>query len=271
MAITCCSTTNRLDQQTCTPQMDPSTLVLPATIPMGLFDSPVQAGLPKAPRHLALVLQGHRHWALSTDLPDKQMIAAAAARLLELMDFCAIRRLARVTIYLFPDDFCRLPPGNHPDLVGTLLRYVSAGAQNMRRNHVSLSVEGPMDGLDGLTQALLREVIRDTRFNVGMQLTVVINDPRRGVNVQNRGSFDSSSAPAHNGSMEPLIDAGTDPDFVVRTGGPLPMHRAMVWDTQTTALYFTDVPWPCFEAKRLREALDWFGNQERPVGVQLNS
>lgn len=249
-----------------------STQAISPTIPMGLhFPVPASGEKTKAPRHLALVLQGHRLWALSTDLPYAQVIGAAAGRLLELIDFCATRGLPRVTIHLFADDFLLLPPGEHPEMVVTLLRYVSAGAQNMNRNNVSLRIEGSLHGLEPLTKALLQDVTKRTGLNTGLQLTVIVDNPRHGARSLAPSEKESNQAPEVASSHPDLTEADAEPDFVVRTGGSLPAHRAMVWDTFKTALCFTHVPWPRFDARGLREALDWFGNHHRPVGVQLNS
>jgi undecaprenyl diphosphate synthase len=241
--------------------MDHGIQALPPTIPMGLHGVLRAAPhRPGTPRHLALVLQGHRHWALSSNLPYVDVVGAAAGRLLELIDFCATRELDKVTVHLFSDDLCRLPPGSNSEIVRTFMRYITAGAHNLHRNDVSLSIEGPLNGLDSLTRALLQDVAKRTRLNTGLQLTVAIDSPRFGGQKPGSGSHKPS-----------FFDPSEEPDFVVRTGGPLPVHRAMLWDTQRTALYFTDALWPNFDARRLGAALTWFGDRHRGVGIQLSA
>lgn len=239
---------------------------------MGLhLGIPIQIATRRQPRHLGLVLQGHRQWALSTNLPYIDVVGAAAGRLLELIDYCATRELDRVTIHLFSGDICRLPSGGNTELVRTFMRYITAGAQNMQRNGVALVVEGPLGGLDALTRALVLDVVKRTRFNTGLQLTVAIDSPRTG-RLQ-RGNAEEMVLAANRWSeseVEP-IELYAEPDFVIRTGGPLPVHRAMLWDTQKTSLYFTDALWPDFDAQGLREALDWYRLPKRSVGIQLNT
>ena len=230
---------------------------LSPTIPMGLFVvTPAQPPAPRVPTHLALVLQGHRLWALRRGLPHTEVLAAAASRLLELIDFCATRSLQKVTIHLFADDMCRFPAEEHAELVRTFTRYAWAGAHNMHRNGVCMRIEGSLNGLDGMTRGLLRDTAQRTQQNRGMQLTLVIDDP--------------GERQDHQGGAEAIV-LRTEPDFVIRTGGPLPEHRAMLWDTTKTALYFTDALWPAFDARDLRAALDWYGHRERSAGIQLNT
>jgi len=263
---------NRFNDQTESTAMDHGIHALPPTIPMGLH-SMLRAAprRPSAPQHLALVLQGHRQWALSSNLPYTDVVGAAAGRLLELIDFCATRELDKVTVNLFSDDLCRLPPGINSEIVRTFMRYITAGAHNLHRNDVSLTIEGSLGGLDSLTRALLQDVAKRTRLNTGLQLKVAIDSPRFGGRKPGSGGqkpgFHDLAASGHVAPFDP----SEEPDFVVRTGGPLPVHRAMLWDTQRTALYFTDALWPNFDARKLGAALTWFGDRHRGVGIQLSA
>lgn len=252
--------------------MEQGIQALPPTIPMGLHGVlPTAHRRPSAPKHLALVLQGHRNWALSSNLPYTDVVGAAAGRLLELVDFCATRELDKVTVHLFTDDLCRLPPGGNAELVRTFMRYITAGAHNMHRNDVSMTIEGSLNGLDSLTRALLQDVAMRTRLNSGMQVRVAIDSPRFGgrKHVSRAEKPGSKDLPARS-HVDPF-EPSDEPDFVVRTGGPLPVHRSVLWDTQVTALYFTDTFWPNFDARSLGAALEWFGDRHRGVGIQLSA
>lgn len=248
------------------------TQALPPTIPMGLYRG--MTGLvrrKRTPRHLAFVLQGHRQWALSNNLPYTDVVGAAAGRLLELIDFCATRELEKVSFHFFSDDICRLPPGGNVELVRTFMRYITAGAHNMHRNDVRLQIEGSLQGLDRLTRGLLHDVAHRTRLNTGMQLVVSVDSPLMGSRKRGLACEPDASAPASDRGLTRKVDPSAEPDFVIRTGGPAPVHRSMLWDTQQTSLYFTDILWPNFDARALREALDWFSHPKRAAGIQLDT
>lgn len=245
---------------------------LPPTIPMGLhvgIPAPIRGK--RALKHMVLVLQGHHQWALSSGLPHTKVMEAAAERLLELVEHCATRAIEKVTMCLFSDDLHRLPRGCNADLVRLFLRYAKAGANNMHRNDVNLTIEGFPSGLDSLTRVMLQDVARRTRLNSGLRLTVAVDSHRlsgrlRSVHAENL-AFPGETGSAHSNEG----GFGVEPDFVIRTGGPMPAHRAMLWDTQKTALFFTDVCWPDFDATNIQEALDWYDRQSRPVGIQLRT
>lgn len=56
-------------------------------------------------------------------------------------------------------------------------------------------------------------------------------------------------------------------DLLIRTGGE-PHNSAgfMMWDTANAQLYFSEVLWPDFDGKKMREAIEDYGRRERRYG-----
>jgi undecaprenyl diphosphate synthase len=243
-------------------------LVHLATMPMRLHTNAPTPELERKPQHLAIVLQGHLQWALRNALSDVSAMSAAAGRFLELIDYCAMLSIKKVTLCLFSDDLSRFPLGGNGEFAGTFMRYLSAGAQNMHRNDVRLQIEGSLSGLDGVTRGLLSHVVRRTHLNAGMQLVVDVDGSQIGGRPRDGSGEESFTRSSPNAADSAQVELPGDPDFVIRTGGHLPAHRAMLWDTGKTALFFTDLHWPDFSAKLLQEALDWYGDAHRDVGIQ---
>ena len=57
-----------------------------------------------------------------------------------------------------------------------------------------------------------------------------------------------------------------DPDMIVRTGGDLRISNYLLWQAAYAELYFTDVLWPDFSKKDLKQALEEFGRRKRRFG-----
>jgi len=254
------------------PAMAIGTQALPPTIQKGQYGCMTDQVRPKrTPTHLAFVLQGHRQWALRNNLPYTDVVGSAASRLLELIDFCAARGLEKVTFYIFSDDIFPRPPGGNVEVVRAFMRYITAGAQNMHRNDVHLQIDGSLHGLDRLTRGLLHDVARRTRLNTGMELVVTVDSPQMGSRKRRHCCASGASTPASNQAGIGKTDLTAEPDFVIRTGGSMPLHRPVLWNTQQTSLFFADTLWPNFDARALREALDWFSLPTRAVGIQLDT
>lgn len=218
----------------------------PMTIPLGLRWFGPDVMRERKPGHLVLVLQGYRQWSQNKDLSLTDIVGAAAGRLLELVDYCALRSIDKLSLHVFQDDFSAVPRGGNAEFMNTVVRYIAAAVQNMHRNEVHMRVEGAA-GLSSLTRGLLDHMARCTYGNIGMELVVVV---------------DGATAAARTGG---------EPDFVIRTGGPLPVQQSMLWDTRKTALYFSGLPWPDFDVWALREALGWYGEPHRGVGIESHA
>lgn len=244
--------------------------VQPATVPMplsGIVQSDLQVEERK-PVHLTIVLQGHRQWAQEHSLSYSDALNAAAGRLLELIDFCSMKSIENLTMCLFKDDLHRMSAGSYSEFSTSFMRYITAGAQNLHRHHVRLQIVGELDGLDGIARGMLTHVARRTRLNKGMRLVISIAGSGDGGQSRSAiGGLHLGHDLQHVADPEQIV-LDVVPDFVIRTGGPLPDHRSMLWDTRKTSLLFTDLPWPAFDAKSLQAALDWYGESHRTAGIE---
>jgi len=57
-----------------------------------------------------------------------------------------------------------------------------------------------------------------------------------------------------------------EPDLFIRTGGEQRISNFLLWQLAYTELYFTDAPWPDFDAVALDAAIASFRTRERRFG-----
>jgi undecaprenyl diphosphate synthase len=215
----------------------------------------------EAPRRLLIVLQGHYQWMLEQNLTRPAAFGAAAGRLLELIDFCALRRVQELSLKLVFEGVSSLPSVAKGEVAHVFTRYITAAVHNMRRHGVRLQCDDALGALDPLTRGLVSHVARRTQDNTGMRLTFSI--------VPGAGAAAPVASPVVPARHEAARTAQIEPDFVIRTGGHLPPHQAMLWDTQKTALYFTNQLWPAFGAASLERAFAWFEGTNRAAGFEF--
>src|SRR5690606_39889587 len=70
----------------------------------------------------------------------------------------------------------------------------------------------------------------------------------------------SSRAAIERGELLP------DVDLLIRTGGEQRLSDFLLWECAYAELYFTDRPWPDFEARDLERAVAAFHGRERRFG-----
>ena len=57
-----------------------------------------------------------------------------------------------------------------------------------------------------------------------------------------------------------------NPDLIIRTGGEKRLSNFLLWDAAYAEIYFTDILWPDFDEKALKDAMIWYRNRDRRFG-----
>jgi undecaprenyl diphosphate synthase len=134
---------------------------------------------------------------------------------------------------------------------------------------------GQWPPLDPALMGMLQEAQARTRHNTGLHLNLLPARPQKQAWAQT-AHFQVTHPPPRpdglavdSGESQHCDPAPTEPDLLIRTGGCPTAEDAMVWDTSHTALYFTDLPWPDVSAAVFRQAVRWYGLEDRARGVQI--
>lgn len=241
------------------------------TVPMELFRHAPGECMEKRPRHLAIILQGHRAWARKKALSPEEAAEHGFQRLLALIDFCMHSRIKRVSFCAFSEDMLSPSQGEQPALLQALVRYLAVAEQNLPLQRARFCSDVRLPSEDAFIGKHLLNLSFKTRFNKGMLLNFVVDNPKLGCWNGPRKAHGSLESELDRATKTVPMDADSEPDFVIRTGGPMSVQNAMLWYTGRTTLYFTDVQWPEFDAQALKEALDWYGLDHREKGFQRYS
>lgn len=57
-----------------------------------------------------------------------------------------------------------------------------------------------------------------------------------------------------------------DVDLLVRPGGEFRISNFLLWQSAYAELYFTEVYWPDFDSRELKQALEWYRSRQRRFG-----
>lgn len=241
------------------------------TVPMELFRHAPGEYIEKRPRHLAIILQGHRAWASKLALSPDEAAAAGFQCLLALIDVCMHSCIKRVSFCAFSEDMQSPAQGEQPALLQALVRHIVEAEQNLPLQHVRICSDVRLPYEDAFIGKHLLNLSFKTRFNKRMLLNFMVDNPRLGCWNGPQKTHGSLESDLDRATKAVPTDADSEPDFVIRTGGPMSVQNAMLWYTGRTTLYFTDMLWPEFDAQALKEALDWYGLDKREKGFQRYS
>jgi len=218
------------------------------------------------PRHITIAPGGHRLWAADRLIPRAAALLQGLDCLMEAVAFCSARQVEQLTFLGLPSDHALSPfEGSEGYWLPALMGAMQSALRQLTTLGVRLRLEGSWAGLDTpLLKALLETQAR-TRNNTGMRLDLRLAQPLALWGADNARQRLRSETPAGGAAGED----GPEADLVIRTGGSSLFNDGRVWDTSSSALYFTNRAWPDFTEIDLRHALQWFGSEGRACGMQI--
>ncbi|MGA1362987.1 MAG: polyprenyl diphosphate synthase [Ilumatobacteraceae bacterium] len=210
--------------------------------------------------HVACVMDGNGRWARRRGLPRTDGHTAGEKALAEVVRAAAARGVGWLTVFGFSTENWVRP---RPEVrhILSLHRMIFGRVDEMNRNNASIRWIGrPFSEKGARTpvhiQRAIRKAVDDTSANTGLVVTVAFDYGGRAELVHaargaaSAGTVDPVSIGRH------LYDPSLPPvDVLVRTSGETRISNFLLWQIAGAKAYFTDKPWPDFDAAELDRAL----------------
>ena len=223
------------------------------------------------PRHIAIIMDGNGRWAKRRLMPRVAGHRKGVEALRGVIRACAERGVPHLTVFAFSSENWRRPQEEVSLLMELFMRALENEVARLHENGIRFRVVGDLSGFSERIQSLIRDAEALTRNNARLTFTVAANYGGRWDIVQAvKKLMASSVAPeavneaalAQHLSMADL----PEPDLFIRTGGEQRISNFLLWQLAYTELYFTDAPWPDFDAVALDAAIASFRTRERRFG-----
>jgi undecaprenyl diphosphate synthase len=223
------------------------------------------------PRHVAIIMDGNGRWAEARGLPrlaghregsESVRVVTREARRLGLQ---------ALTLYAFSAQNWARPPDEVTGLMQLLAEFLDSERVELMDNAIRLHAVGELDRLPGVVRERLDALMRDSRGNRGMTLTLALSydarediaqAARRAAWAADGGAFGAADIEAH------LWTAGLpELDLLLRTSGERRISNFLLWQCAYAELAFSDVLWPDFREVELLQAIADFQARERRFGL----
>jgi undecaprenyl diphosphate synthase len=229
----------------------------------------------KAPRHIAIIMDGNGRWAKERGLPRLKGHEMGAAAVRAITEECVAQGVEFLTLYAFSTENWRRPDDEVRGLWVLLEHFLDAELPTMMENSVRLAAIGRVQELPASTRRKLDETIAATAGNTATTLILALNYSSR---TEITDAVRSLCRDAAAGRLDPesvtpeLIHSRLytaiypDPDLLVRTSGEMRLSNFMLWQLSYTEFYISPKLWPDFGKPDLRHAIAEFHKRERRFG-----
>ena len=241
-----------------------------------------QIAMRPAPRHVGLILDGNRRYAVREGLQAAQDAYRLGARKLDdIVGWCLELGIPAVTLWVFSTDNLARPPEQIADILAVIEEKMQRLAldPHLHANRVRVRAIGRIAELPASTQGSIRAAEEATACYEGMRLSIAvayggyeeITDAVRALLSQAEAEgrtlaeTAASLSPAAIARHLYLADA-PEPDLIIRTSGEVRLSGFLLWQSARSEFYFTDVLWPAFRKIDFLRAVRAFQARKRRFG-----
>lgn len=229
----------------------------------------------RIPQHVAVIMDGNGRWAKKQGLMRVRGHEKGAKAVRQTVTTCAEHGVKHLTLYAFSTENWKRPKLEVDTLMKLLVSSLKKELPTLQKNNIALRAVGALDLLPKTAQKELQEVIKATKDNDHMNLTLALSYSSReelisvikNIAVQVKdGSLSLEDIDAETINKNLYTNFMPDVDLLIRTSGEQRISNFLLWQIAYAELYFTEVLWPDFRKEHLIEAFQNYQDRERRFG-----
>lgn len=231
----------------------------------------------KAPRHIAIIMDGNGRWAKSRHLPKFAGHKKGADAVRGVVETCAELDVKYLTLYAFSSENWNRPVEEVNDLMGLLKIYLTKEINELHTKDIRISFIGSRDRLSKNILKLIDDAEEKTLDNKKLHLILalnyggqeeIVNAARNIAKKVKNGSIDIEDIDENVFSKHLYTGDVPEPDLIIRTSGEQRLSNFMLWQAAYAEFVFLDILWPDFTKTELCNAIDEYYKRDRRYGAR---
>ena len=222
-------------------------------------------------KHLAIIMDGNRRWALSRNLKSYEGHIKGANNLFNIIESVNKNKIEFLTVFVFSTENWKRSKTEISFLMDLLVKFLDDTIQKINSNDYKVRFIGNLVPFKKNIIKKINFIQDNTSNNKGITITIALNFG---------GRYDIIDATNKILNTQPrlkLIDEEKfknftfnncipDPDLLIRTGGEMRLSNFLLWDLAYTELMFLPHMWPEFDEQILEECIINYNNRIRKYG-----
>ena len=222
-------------------------------------------------KHLAIIMDGNRRWALSRNLKSYEGHIKGANNLFNIIEAVNKNKIDFLTVFVFSTENWKRSKTEISFLMDLLVKFLDDTIQKINSNDYKVRFIGNLVPFKKNIIKKINFIQDNTSNNKGITITIALNFG---------GRYDIINATNKILNTQPrlkLIDEEKfknftfnncipDPDLLIRTGGEMRLSNYLLWDLAYTELMFLPQMWPEFDEQILDECIMNYNNRIRKYG-----
>jgi undecaprenyl diphosphate synthase len=240
---------------------------------------PADAG-PRAPNHVAIIMDGNGRWASARGLPRAAGHRQGAEAVRRTVTGAIELGVSYLTLYGFSSENWKRPVTEVEDLMGLLRRYLQGEIAELHKKGIRLRVIGERARLPRDIVRLIDEAEAQTAGLDQLVLVMaisyggrqdILSAARKLAEQAAAGQLDPAQIDEEHLSGALSTHGIPDPDLVIRTSGEKRISNFLLWQSAYSELVFVDKLWPDFGKDDLAASILEYQQRDRRYGAVAKS
>ena len=231
-------------------------------------------GEAKAPRHLAIIMDGNGRWAKKRGMIRLMGHRRGAQAVTRAVETAVAKGVQTLTLFAFSSENWRRPQDEVSGLMDLFAKVLKSERDRLHDNGIKVQFIGDLSKFSSRLNEAIDELVSLTCNNQRMVLNIAINYGGRWELMQ---AAKSLAIDLKNGkiseqditeeAMQERLCVAQDVDLLIRTGGECRISNFLLFPCAYSEFYVTDTLWPDFDEKEFDKALNYFNGRERRFGM----
>lgn len=222
-------------------------------------------------KHLAIIMDGNRRWALSRNLKSYEGHIKGANNLFNIIESVNKNKIEFLTVFVFSTENWKRSKSEISFLMDLLVKFLDDTIQKISSNDYKVRFIGNLVPFKKNIIKKINLIQDNTSNNKGITITIalnfggrsdIINATNKILNTQPRLKLIDEEN-FKNFTFNNYIP---EPDLLIRTGGEMRLSNFLLWDLAYTELMFLPQMWPDFNQQILDECITNYNNRIRNYG-----
>lgn len=229
----------------------------------------------RAPRHIAIIMDGNGRWAQGRHMPRIEGHRRGVEAVRATMEACQEFGVEVLTLYCLSSENWKRPKEELDFLMALLCEYLIGERDNLVSKNLKLRILGRQDQLPPQVRTEIAKTLHACSSNTGMTLCLAINYGARAEIIDACKSLIKDVADGRldinkieEAHLDERLDTSglPDPDLLIRTSGEMRISNFLLWQISYAELWVTQTHWPDFDRQKLAEAISDFAQRQRRFG-----
>ena len=230
----------------------------------------------KAPRHVAIILDGNRRYSEKSKLKWWQGHEKGAKKVEELFFWCKEIGIKEVTLYTFSLENFKRTKKELDFLMGLFVKEFNKLKKDNRihEDRIRIKFIGRIYLFPENVQKAINELEESTssyddykvNFAMGYSGRAEIVDAVKKI-AKKVGEGKVMVKDIDEGLVSKNMYLNSEPDLLIRPGGEFRISNFLIWESSYTEFWFTEKLWPEFTKEDLKKAVEDYKKRQRRFGI----